>query len=470
MSSGEVPRPRRARRGRRGWRIVGLTLLGLEAALVVLWMYADWAAGRRLSAALADLQARGEPLTLAELVPQGVPDEQNAAVLYQPLFGIPSPWPKAGSELRLPDFLGLSKEEWGFLIDYYPHPSPEGDPRAQALLSRPQVVSGLEVLREASRRPFCVFPLNWEDGYQMVRPDQGRFYYASVVLAARAIRAGRTRDPAEAAQWLAVGLRMAHHAGSDSGVLTEKMMLGIMFNAAPQALGASPLPASARAELGQTLAALTMWDDLVRAKRRERAAGLMVFDLLGKGRGGAERAAVILDFPNSADFAVGYASGGARLVRRWDEAAYLGYMGRQISAAETRAQVPDLREYLAAIPPRWPPSYYKAPLTGILAPSSGDGRVILAGEAQIAVWQAALVVYRWREGHGGYPGTLAQVATTESLPRDPFSGQDLIYRRLGPGFVVYSVGRNGRDDGGQPEIGPDGRYREDADFVWQVEG
>jgi len=39
------------------------------------------------------------------------------------------------------------------------------------------------------------------------------------------------------------------------------------------------------------------------------------------------------------------------------------------------------------------------------------------------------------------------------LPPDPYSGQDFVYRRRGGGWVLYSVGENYVDDGGQ--VGPD---------------
>jgi len=49
----------------------------------------------------------------------------------------------------------------------------------------------------------------------------------------------------------------------------------------------------------------------------------------------------------------------------------------------------------------------------------------------------------------------------EALPPDPFSGKPLLYRTEKSGFLVYSVGENGKDDQGdierangkQPDIG-----------------
>ncbi len=56
-----------------------------------------------------------------------------------------------------------------------------------------------------------------------------------------------------------------------------------------------------------------------------------------------------------------------------------------------------------------------------------------------------------RAEHGRYPERLESLVGryVESLPVDPFSGKALIYRREGEGYVLYSVGRNLRDDGGR---------------------
>jgi hypothetical protein len=58
--------------------------------------------------------------------------------------------------------------------------------------------------------------------------------------------------------------------------------------------------------------------------------------------------------------------------------------------------------------------------------------------------------------NGKYPDSLAQLTPTYLLtvPRDVFTGGELIYRPEAKGFVLYGVGANGRDDGGR---GPDSK-------------
>jgi hypothetical protein len=63
----------------------------------------------------------------------------------------------------------------------------------------------------------------------------------------------------------------------------------------------------------------------------------------------------------------------------------------------------------------------------------------------------ALAAERFRKAHGRWPDSLAQL-TPEFLQKpllDPYDGKPLRYRRVGDGVVIYSVGPDGRDDGGK---------------------
>jgi hypothetical protein len=61
----------------------------------------------------------------------------------------------------------------------------------------------------------------------------------------------------------------------------------------------------------------------------------------------------------------------------------------------------------------------------------------------------ALAAYR--RDHDGYPATLRALAPAylQTVPGDLFSGKELVYRLQGKGYLLYSVGVNGRDDGGR---------------------
>ena len=92
----------------------------------------------------------------------------------------------------------------------------------------------------------------------------------------------------------------------------------------------------------------------------------------------------------------------------------------------------------------------------------------LVNEAQIVC-----ALERYRLAHGEFPGTLDALVPQfiEKLPHDLIGGQPLIYRRTNDGkFLLYSIGWNETDDGGQdvssktPNGGIDFTK---GDWVWQ---
>jgi hypothetical protein len=71
--------------------------------------------------------------------------------------------------------------------------------------------------------------------------------------------------------------------------------------------------------------------------------------------------------------------------------------------------------------------------------------------AQLHTALTGLAVQRYRLAAGKLPDTLAELVPTylDAVPKDPFDGKDLRYKKLETGFVVYSIGEDGNDDGGK---------------------
>jgi hypothetical protein len=65
--------------------------------------------------------------------------------------------------------------------------------------------------------------------------------------------------------------------------------------------------------------------------------------------------------------------------------------------------------------------------------------------------QIAFAVAAYHRDHGGYPSKLDELAPKylANVPNDLFSGKALIYRPTEKGYLFYSVGVNGKDDGGR---------------------
>ena len=84
-------------------------------------------------------------------------------------------------------------------------------------------------------------------------------------------------------------------------------------------------------------------------------------------------------------------------------------------------------------------------------------------DMQNALLTAKLALRAYRLERGAYPRSLAELVPgyLTKIPADPFAlDAPLRYRRAGAKYVLYSVGPDGKDDGGRPIRNPDTQGRE----------
>jgi hypothetical protein len=116
----------------------------------------------------------------------------------------------------------------------------------------------------------------------------------------------------------------------------------------------------------------------------------------------------------------------------------------------------------------WP---YKAQAVMVIPAISASVKKIAVIQSQVDLARVACALERYRLAHGEYPETLNALAPRfiETLPHDIINGQPLHYRREANGqFVLYSVGWNETDDGGQVVLTKGGMVdRDKGDWVWQ---
>ena len=83
----------------------------------------------------------------------------------------------------------------------------------------------------------------------------------------------------------------------------------------------------------------------------------------------------------------------------------------------------------------------------------------------------ACALERYRQTHGQFPETLEALSPQilTSIPSELAGGQPLKYQRTADGrFQLYSIGCNGKDDGGKVVLNPDGKTADlnQGDWVW----
>lgn len=90
-------------------------------------------------------------------------------------------------------------------------------------------------------------------------------------------------------------------------------------------------------------------------------------------------------------------------------------------------------------------------LISILIPTSGRAfqtQTRIAMDRELT--QIALAMRAYQARNGKYPASLAELSPKylKTIPTDRFTEKPLVYRLEGAGYVIYSLGPNGRDDGG----------------------
>jgi hypothetical protein len=102
---------------------------------------------------------------------------------------------------------------------------------------------------------------------------------------------------------------------------------------------------------------------------------------------------------------------------------------------------------LAAAPPPVPDGDNAAFLY-----SQAARTIAITADAKRRLAVTAVAVCRFRAARGRLPDTLAELSPQflAILPCDPFDGRPLRMKKTGENLVVYSIGEDGKDDGGIP--------------------
>jgi hypothetical protein len=150
-----------------------------------------------------------------------------------------------------------------------------------------------------------------------------------------------------------------------------------------------------------------------------------------------------------------------------NHAALLKYLTRYVEIARLplEEQGPALDE-LAAAPGK------QAILVRVTSPGPALMlRNCQGGVARLRCAATLLAVERFRLARGRWPVTLDELVPAQlaRVPTDPFDGKPLRYRRLADGVVIYSVGPDGTDDGGNLSRAFEAAAGTDVGFrLWDV--
>jgi len=451
---------------RKRWVTVMKVVLAVVVVLGIVHGIALFVTGRRVEAELARIKASGGAISMHELA-GNVPDEDNAALVYQKAFEDTEADKKIRSKV---DALRYD------LLDRDKTPTPDTWAAARAWTARHQ--GAIALAAEAVSKPKCRFKTDWDAGISANMSYFAKLRELTRLVVTNAVVSAKDGRMDDAVSSLETGF------GMGDSLREEPTLIGLLVRVSM--LDAVSVGLRRVAEYGDLtdsqaiqLAGRISEDDFDRgyklAMNGERTFGIWVCDAIRTHRIGANEllgANGILG-DNDSSLRAGRALFCATYLGRpflyADELVYLRLMERQIG----RTNLP----YREAVKPDPEfESYLRTnPLVACLA--AALPRVTMnVDKARVAVRgdriMLALIAHRSR--FGAYPASIADLKP-QGLKinlEDPFSDKDLVYKTQGKGFVLYSVGPNFKDDKGldssDKPVPPTGEDKRPDDIVWRM--
>ena len=428
------------------------SIAAVAAGLLVALASANAIYAKRFEAKVRAYREAGEKAQMIELIPgdTDVPDEENAATFYEKAYAKLNELPE---DIRTKMAVMPSWKEW----------TQEQKVDAGSILIEVKDVRRL--IREADARPRCRFR---PGGYTPVtvpsslKPTNrlGTFlsFHARAQLSVDNV-SGAAEDCAMQLRLAAAYDRELKGSYTIMGFLTAKSTLRRLAETLDSG---DPSEGSLR-RLDEALGDADSREAAVFAMKCNRASGLLFFKEAISNVGSLGQFS-FLPVGSEGGLLPAYF---CRATLGRDGVWYLGLMDRYVACAAK---------------PYWQSKAEREALNRELNDTMRNARLFMLSRtitpglpreleimeetiARKSCAKLAVALRRCRMKHGSYPDTLDVLAPEflDRLPVDPFSGKLPVYRREGGGFVIYSVGPEGKDHGGveNPED------QDHSDIVWK---
>lgn len=497
------------------WRI-GRRLLLIGAAVVTLvalfYGVENWRGKRAWDRHSQALEARGEPVTIAALVPPPVPDEHNLALapILAPMFGFyrgPSEteWRDTNGMWRLrciehaqrmpgqqSDVI-IGNLDQGTLTDLeacrafyrgntnYPQPATAGTAAQDVLVALGKFDPELQELKAAAaERPQCRFPVHYreEPPYSILLPHLAILKKISTVLCLRAIARLDAGQADAALADLQLELRLSS-AISNEPLLIDHLVRIALLNQSLQViyegLSRHAWSDAQLAAIEGELVAVNLLAEHQLAMRGERAFSIGTLEYVRR-QGWKSDPGVFFPTDNGAGplgaaaicvMPSGWLYQNMAVISRFLQ----DYPLSAVDVAARRVK-PDISE--SAEPAVEELGYGPYTIFARLLLPAVSRATMRSARMQVLVDLArvACAVERFRLAGEQLPDTLAALVPRflRAVPHDIMDGQPLRYRTIpAGGFSAYSVGWNETDEGGQRgwhEGRNDRVDPQEGDWVW----
>ena len=420
------------------WPILGVAAFVAFVGGTLGWRH--WSLHQAIETRLQAIRDAGLPVTLADLnawYPEPPPGENAAELLHDAFSNYlnEEDWQilPGGGNVDLPKRGEALSDDMKAAIEEYLNANAEA----------------LKLLHQAAAMKDCRFPIDLMAGFNVRLPHLAQLRGGAKMLRLEAMLRTENGNTDAAVDSIVSILGVANALRQEPILISELVRISciaIAGGALEYVLNRATPSAEQIARLEQAFLAAEAPGTMFRALVGERCQWFNELDpLLTAGALG--RGLNIIGWKKSNQLSY------LDMMQGFVEALEKPYPERWKLATEVETAISKLTESGSGMVQR----YFEALPTMLLAAlpkaSLSHARMV----ASVRAARGALRVERYRAENGVLPETLAG----DDIPVDPFNGAPLRYKRHanGKGYVVYSIGEDGQDDGGEMDAL---RFRKDV--------
>ena len=429
--------------------IICVAALAFFALLVVSHLYWLGKLVMEVDAKLQAIRMTGLPTNGKELNAYypAVPDNENAALVMTQAFALVRNYPDS-----------RSNEVANFKIS----------PRGQSLTTgQKQLLSGyvemnsaaLDKMREAIKLPKSHYPVDYCPGPSTLLSHLGELKRLAMIASYKSFLASESGNTTNAVTEIENLFGMAQTLDQEPDIIAQFVrisLIAIAKNSLEHCLNINGLDESELIGLASTFSSAEKTNLMVRALVGDRANHVPVFQLV------RSKSKSVVELVEGAQQVGGFSTPAldAWLMREPRFFRAIGFWDRDFSYF---LDVMETNITLDAFPP--PQSLVAADNLKRAEDKAGEKHCylsklllpppnVIVNEAKNLAYLrtsiAVIAVEHFRLAHERLPENLNALTPQflSAVPVDPFDGQPLQYHRLAKGYVIYSVGSDGHDDGG----------------------
>jgi len=496
------------------WRHLRLFLFGVACVITLIALFyaeEDWRGKRAWDQHRREWEAKGEKFSVVELAPPPVPDEKNFALApllksaldfvrttngivwrdtnaYQHLISVRADAAGGGEKKKL----SLGNWETGALANLaacrefyrgntnYPQPTAPGSPAKDILIALGKFDADLTGLQTAAaERPDARFPIayDYEPAAGILLPHLGVIRPLCQLLHLRATAELASDQSGKAFEDLKLAFRLSD-AIRDEPILVDHLVriatLGVNLQTIREGLARHAWSEAQLTELETYLASINLLAEYKRAMRGERAFSTADLDFARRQGSRFNPAELFPPGLRPSSMVSLMPSGWFYQNMLTLSQLHQNYVLPAVDEKSHRVLPDYVQQLEAATEALGSERYHPYKLfAALLFPSLSKAIQKTARmQTYVDAGQVACALERYRLANGKYPDSLAalQPAFIQRIPNDVMDGKPLRYRVTPEGgYILYSVGWNLTDDGGELAWTSDQERQVDAtkgDWVW----